>query len=443
MCRRARCVDLALPNHRNLTRSLRCLQEIIPGGWLMPKLSAIRFNEHTAPRAKPQDKVYEIMDAGYRGLALRVLPTGTKTWYLRVSSSKRARLGDAGKLTLEQARTKARKIESEYDETGQLPTRSTKPQTLEEFATGEYKRWALEHQKDGEANVHRVEMACASLMKKKLDELAQIHVERWKTSRLKSGIKPSTVNRDLQGLKSVLNRAVDWGVLTESPAASVRRVRAEEDHRVRYLEPDERKRLLAALVARDEERSQARLSGIEHAIKRHREPLEPFTGTYTDYLHPLVLLAMNTGLRRSEALSLTWSQVRLTGTPMVTVQAAQSKSAKTRHVYLNKVAVKVLRDWKNQGEGEGLVFSHLGKQIKRIDTAWGSLMKKAEITEFRFHDLRHDFASQLVMNGIDLYTVRELLGHGSIEMTQRYAHLAPDRLQNAVSVLNTNVGAAS
>lgn len=402
----------------------------------MPKLSQTRFNEKTYLRAKPTDKPYELRDATTRGLVLRVLPTGTKRYIYQYARGKREILGDATKMTLDSARRKIKKLQKRLDD-GEDIRKPAEIPTLEDFLTGEYRDWALEHQKDGQANVDRIEKACAALMDKKLDEMAQIHIERWKTDRLKAGIKPSTVNRDLQGLKSVLNRAVDWHVIDETPARNVKRVRAEQEHRVRYLDDDERKRLLAALVARDDERREKRLSGIEHAIKRHRKPLKPFTGTYTDYFHPLVVLVLNTGLRRSEALSLMWGQVNLPGS-LVTVKAAHSKSAKTRRVPLNKTSVEALRTWKEEGDGKGLVFTHLGRRIKRVDTAWSNLVKDAKLKDFRFHDLRHDFASQLVMNGVDLYTVRELLGHGSIEMTQRYAHLAPGRLQSAVSKLENS-----
>ena len=73
-----------------------------------------------------------------------------------------------------------------------------------------------------------------------------------------------------------------------------------------------------------------------------------------------------------------------------------------------------------------------GKRMKRIDTAWGSLMKAAGLQNFRLHDCRHHFASKLVQAGVDLYTVKELLGHSEIAMTERYSHLAPDNLRLAV-----------
>lgn len=96
----------------------------------------------------------------------------------------------------------------------------------------------------------------------------------------------------------------------------------------------------------------------------------------------------------------------------------------------------MLKAWhERQGKPghDALVFpGPTGKRMTRIDTSWESLMKLAEIGNFRLHDCRHHFASKLVQAGVDLYTVKELLGHSEIAMTERYAHLAPDNLRVAV-----------
>ena len=158
---------------------------------------------------------------------------------------------------------------------------------------------------------------------------------------------------------------------------------------------------------------------------------------FADYLTPLVLTVMHTVLRRAEDLTLMCEQIDLRHTPKLTIRAAHAKSGRTRHIPLNTAAVELLKAWKGQGSGRGLVFPNpvTGTEMQRLKTSWPNLMKDAKIEDFRFHDLRHDFASQLVMKGVDLYRVKELLGHGSIEITQRYAHLAPHTLAEAVEVL--------
>ena len=96
------------------------------------------------------------------------------------------------------------------------------------------------------------------------------------------------------------------------------------------------------------------------------------------------------------------------------------------------------------GDSDGLVFPNAdGDRFGSIKKSWAGLTDDAKLADFRFHDLRHDFASKLVMAGVDLYTVKELLGHASIEMTQRYAHLAPQKLADAVAKLGNKIPATS
>ncbi len=137
-------------------------------------------------------------------------------------------------------------------------------------------------------------------------------------------------------------------------------------------------------------------------------------------------------------LSLKWDQVALGSNPRVTIKAGYAKSNSTRHVPLNSEAVAVMKRWKGQGSGHSWVFPNpvTGYRIEKLKTSWPNLMDAADIQDFRFHDLRHDFASRLVMAGVDLYRVRDLLGHGSIEMTERYSHLAPAALAEAVETLS-------
>jgi integrase len=107
---------------------------------------------------------------------------------------------------------------------------------------------------------------------------------------------------------------------------------------------------------------------------------------------------------------------------------------------MNETLTRTLSEWKQQtgGEGEKLVFPSpkSGKIMDNCKNAWAKLLKDAGITKFRWHDMRHDFASHLVMNGVDLNTVRELMGHSDLKMTLRYAHLAPAVKMKAVETLD-------
>ncbi len=90
-----------------------------------------------------------------------------------------------------------------------------------------------------------------------------------------------------------------------------------------------------------------------------------------------------------------------------------------------------------QGKNKGdFIFTWNGKRIKDVKRAWHSALAAAEIEDFNFHDLRHTFASNLAMEGVDLYVLKELLGHKDLKMTQKYAHLSPDHKSKAVSVLD-------
>ncbi len=154
-------------------------------------------------------------------------------------------------------------------------------------------------------------------------------------------------------------------------------------------------------------------------------------------MKPLVLLSVNTGLRRGELFDLHWSNVDLDWR-ILTVTGATAKSKRTRHVPLNREATLVLQGWRAQsGASEGLVFSNdAGQRFNRVNFSWRRLLKDASIAAFRWHDMRHHFASRLVMGGVDLNTVRELLGHSDYARTLRYAHLAPEHKLKAVEVLD-------
>jgi integrase len=250
-------------------------------------------------------------------------------------------------------------------------------------------------------------------------------------------MQPRSINRDLQRLQSVLSRAVAWGILDRHPFAGLKLLKTDKTGRVRFLDPDEEAALRKALTDREKALREARTRFNAHRVARGKKPLPERTGDYIDHLRPLVLVAINTGLRRGELLGLKWADINLHA-KVLTVTSATAKSGHTRRIPLNAEAETVLKAWKErkQKSEEGLVFPGPdGKRMTRINTAWDSLIKRAKIKNFRLHDCRHHFASRLVQAGVDLNTVRELLGHSEIKTTLIYSHLAPSNLRAAVDAI--------
>jgi integrase len=221
--------------------------------------------------------------------------------------------------------------------------------------------------------------------------------------------------------------------LSHVPENVVRRVerpRLDRSAKVRYLSTEEESRLRTALRERDEEMRGARDSANDWRRKRKKELLGALPH-FGDHLTPAVLISMNTGMRRGELLSIRWSAVDWRG-KQLTVEGATAKNMQTRHIPLNTEALEVLKQWRDQQTPSS-------ERVFAIDTgfksAWAPLLVRAKIERFRWHDLRHHFASRLVQAAVPLNTVRELLGHGSLAMTLRYAHLAPDQKAEAVARL--------
>ncbi len=149
------------------------------------------------------------------------------------------------------------------------------------------------------------------------------------------------------------------------------------------------------------------------------------------HLRPIVVVALNTGMRRGEILRLTWENVDF-GKRVITVE--QSKSGRIRHIPMNFDVTETLKGL--EGPRSGPVFRWHGDSIQSITRSFGTALRQAGIRRCRFHDLRHRFATNLVLGGVDLVTVKELLGHADISMTMRYAHPSPETKRKAVDILS-------
>lgn len=148
----------------------------------------------------------------------------------------------------------------------------------------------------------------------------------------------------------------------------------------------------------------------------------------------LVTLALQSGMRRGELFKLKWRDVDF-DRGLITIRASVTKNRKRRTVRMNSTVKKALSEWFDQVPRKvEHVFTYQGKPLQSVKRSFATLMRKAEIEGIGFHDLRHCFASKKVMSGVSLYEVKELLGHSSIKMTERYPHLAPDYMADVAEV---------
>ena len=159
----------------------------------------------------------------------------------------------------------------------------------------------------------------------------------------------------------------------------------------------------------------------------------------TDHLAPAIALSLCTGLRSGELLSLEWSYVDLDAN-LIQLPPHITKSKKSRVVPLNATAVALIRGRleyvaKHCPDSKWVICSKKGERFKSLKTAFKTALRLAGIENFRWHDQRHTFASWLITDGVKLPEVRDLLGHSSVKLTERYAHLAPENLIAAVERL--------
>lgn len=399
----------------------------------MPKITREALTRRAVETAKPRGRLYRLRDAAVPGLALRVTPAGSRTWAVTWGRGQERIIGDFPVMTLDAARDAAKRELAEVAQHGAplatISGKKSKASNLGDFIRNDYGPWVEAERRSGKMTAERILAAFANLLNVPLADLSIAQLDKWKAERLRAGRTPTTVNRDLAALKAALSKAVEWKAIDTAPAAAVKKSKVNDDRRVRYLSDKERERLEAALAERDAEMIAARNRTIAGNRAQHAgvEPI-PADG-FGDLLTPLVITALNTGCRRSELTGLQWADVDLTHKRQILVRAHTSKGAKTRDVPLNPVAVDVLKRWRKQCKGDR-VFP-----IQSPKKAWLALMERAKIHDFRFHDCRHDFASRLVLAGVPLAVIRDLLGHASITMTERYAHLCKSAKTAAVAML--------
>ena len=237
-----------------------------------------------------------------------------------------------------------------------------------------------------------------------LTSITPPHIEDYIGSRMKDGVANGTINRELTCLKRMFSLAIKWGDAKINPVKEVDFLE-EPPGRTRSLSEEEAQKL------------------IQNACK---------------HLQPVIITALNTGMRLSEILSLKWNQVHIDNVIEPYLELPVTKNNQKRFIPLNRDMVDLLKHLLEMDKEES-EYVFLGKQkkpLKCIKTSFGNAMKKAGIKDFRFHDLRHTFASHYVMSGGDLISLKEFLGHSTLKMVERYSHLASAYRTKMINKLN-------
>jgi len=254
-------------------------------------------------------------------------------------------------------------------------------------------RWLKEQSHKATINTDKIHLRWMDrfLDGKYLDTINRDLVDKIQAAKLAEGVTHATVNRTLEVLRAILRRCVnEWEWLDRAPFVKMLK---EPTRRIRYLTHNEAQRLLAALP---------------------------------EHLADMAAFSLATGLRRANVTGMQWSQVDL-ARRLAWIHPDQAKARKAIAVPLNAEAVVLIR--KQIGKHPTHVFTYKGRTITQVSTkTWYKGLAAVGIENFRWHDLRHTWASWHVQNGTPLFALQELGGWESPEMVRRYAHLSADHL---------------
>lgn len=354
------------------------------------------------------DKDYLVWDRDIRGFGLRVYPSGKKTYLTQYRAGRRTRrvtIGQHGVLTAEQARIEAKQLLAAVAR-GQDPSaiRHAKRHapTIAGLCDRFLEDYVDQHCKPTTARDYR--SIIRRFIRPQLGPIAIAEVTRADVVAFHHGLRgtPYQANRAASMLSKLFNLAEDWGLRPagSNPARRIKKFREEE--KKRYLSDDEQMRLGETLA----------------------EALED--GSESIYAVSAILLLIYTGCRLSEILTLRWDYVTNHH-----LELPDSKTGR-RRIPLPREAYDILAELpREKGNPFVIIGDVRGERLVNLQKPWNRIRKRAGIPDVRMHDLRHTYASVAMQDGIDPFTLKEILGHKNLTTTLRYAHLADDAVQRA------------
>ena len=354
------------------------------------------------------DKDYLVWDRDIRGFGLRVYPSGKKTYLTQYRSGRRTRrvtIGQHGVLTAEQARIEAKQLLAAVargEDPSAIRHAKRHAPTIAGLCDRFLEEYVDEHCKPTTARDYR--SIIRRFIRPQLGPIAIAEITRADVVAFHHGLRstPYQANRAASMLSKLFNLAEDWGLRPagSNPARRIKKFREEE--KKRYLSDDEQVRLGETLA----------------------EALEE--GSESIYAVSAILLLIYTGCRLSEILTLRWDYV--------TAHHLELPDSKTgrRRIPLPREAYDILSELpREEGNPFVIVGDMPGERLVNLQKPWTRIRKRAGIPDVRMHDLRHTYASVAMQDGIDPFTLKEILGHKNLTTTLRYAHLADEAVQRA------------
>ncbi|MDG9886296.1 site-specific integrase [Pseudomonas putida CSV86] len=275
----------------------------------------------------------------------------------------------------------------------------------------EYLNHAAQTQRSFDTTQHRVKALREFFAGRVMNDLAGKDIREYSAGRTAAGKSPATINRELAALSAAINWCsveLEWKLPNPVKGRTLR----EAESRVRWI-------------------TRGEVDSLCRAARSQRNG---------DMLDDFIRLAVNTGCRKEEMIGLEWRRVDLVNR-LVYLEGDHTKAGKRRSIPLNEGALAALKGRMafraDHCPSSPWVFSRRnGDKVIDLSEGFEAACEKAAITDFRIHDLRHTCAAWLVSAGVPLIEVRDLLGHSTVQMTEKYAHLAPARVRDAVSVLD-------
>lgn len=301
---------------------------------------------------------------------------------------------------------------------GNLGILDNKPKPTLKYAIKLYLEYSEINKKTYCCDIHSTDIFLEYFGNVNLEDITPAKIEDFKRDVKKDrNIKNATVNRYLQALSKMLNIAVANDLLNKNPMWSVKKLK-ENNYKTRVLSLEEEKRLFAEIER-----------GYD-VVGRERKPK-----TIYPYIHlkPIIECALQTGMRRGEIFNLKWSNIDF---EYNFIELLETKSGKSRKIPISSKMMQVLKNSKNDTEYV-FINEETGMPYNDIKRSFHSVLKKADIDDFRFHDFRHTAATRMLEKGADIRTVQEILGHSSVSVTERYTHTNAQNKKSAIELLSS------